>query len=396
MKLSKFNLARLLGVALLLVWCVWWGASLSQRQLIHAEDTSIHIPAFGVDFYRNTEAPTRIWLTGENAYADKELLFAYPPIVTRLFSWVYFFAPSQTLVIWVISLALMAASAGLMASRWRKALDLPAIPAAMAVALVLFSSPVLFAMERANYDLLIVPFLLGGLALSEREASACKTIGGLLIAIAIWMKLYPALLLIGLFAARRYRTLAWTVFWLGMIGLSDLAELAQFAASTEIHISRAKGVASIGHFEPCAWNHSLSLSWPFLFAHTPLRFFTGEKGALVIIGGSIAWVSLQVWRTREVAKELLAPYLLWIIAAATFLPPVSNDYNLAPLVLAFLALWNGRKPANYLILLVLAIWWQPIGLPISGKQMFFIKLIGLMGTAALIAQQCKALAARKP
>ncbi len=110
----------------------------------------------------------------------------------------------------------------------------------------------------------------------------------------------------------------------------------------------------------------------------------------------ISWVSLQIWRTREVAKELLAPYLLWIIAAATFLPPVSNDYNLAPLVLAFLALWNGRKPANYLILLVLAIWWQPIGLPISGKQMFFIKLVGLMGTAALIAQQCKAVAARKP
>lgn len=396
MKLSKDKLLSALGVALLLVWCVWWGVSLQQGHLLHAEETSIHIPAFGVDFYRNTELPTRIWLRGDNPYADKDLLFAYPPIVTRLFSWVYLFTPPQALVVWVVSLALMAASAALLAASWRRSLNLPPIPASLAVALILFSAPVLFALERSNYDLLIVPFLLGGLALSEKASSTCKTIGGMLIAIAIWMKLYPALLLIGLFAARRFRTLAWTVFWLAIIGLSDLAELAQFAASTKIHISRAMADAAPGNFMPCAWNHSLSLSWPALFAHTPLRFFRGNQGAVVIIGGLIVWVSLQVWRARDIAKALLAPYLLWIVAAATFVPPVSNDYNLAPLVLAFLALWNGRRPFNYVLLLVLAIWWQPVGLPISGKAMFFIKLFGLMGTAALVVQQSRLPRSGKP
>lgn len=396
MKLTKDKLLGALGVALLLVWGVWWGLSLQQGNLLHAEQTSIHIPAFGVDFYRNTELPTRIWLRGENPYADKELLFAYPPIVTRLFSWVYLFTPPQALVVWVICLALIAASAALLAASWRKALDLPPIPASLAVALILFSAPVLFAMERSNYDLLIVPFLLGGLALGEKTSPTCKTIGGMLIAIAIWMKLYPALLLIGLFAARRFRTLAWTVFWLVIIGLSDLAELAQFAASTKIHISHAMAAAAPGNFVPCAWNHSLSLSWPALFAHTPLRFFTGNMGAWGIIGGLIWWVSLHVWRARDIAKALLAPYLLWIVAAATFVPPVSNDYNLAPLVLAFLALWQGRRPLNYLVLLVLAFWWQPIGLPIPGKEMFFIKLFGLMGTGGLIVQQLRLSSASKP
>ena len=55
--------------------------------MLFAEDTWIRIPAFGVDFTFHVDKPTRIWMAGGDPYEDKEKMFSYPPIVTRLFMW---------------------------------------------------------------------------------------------------------------------------------------------------------------------------------------------------------------------------------------------------------------------------------------------------------------------
>lgn len=374
-----------LGAALLVGWCVWWGVSLQQGHLLWVEQSFIQIPAFGIDFTRNTETPVRIWLTGENAYADKELLFAYPPVVARVFAWVKLFTPSQALTIWICTLGSLAVLAAIWAARWRRELGLTVIPASMAIAMVVFSAPVLFAMERANYDMLIVPLLVLGLVIARQTFAEAVLVGAFFIALAIWLKLYPILLLIGLVAARRWRLTIWTVVWVGLIALWDVAELYQFKLNTDLHVARAKFVAGLGGFEPLRWNHSLSLSWPALFDGSPLAQVNGSMGAIAVIGALIGWVAYECWRSK-VSDALLAPMLLWIIAAATFLPPVSNDYNLLPLMVAVVALWNGRHVGNWLTLIAVFICVQPVGTRLDGEAMFAYKLISLLGVAWLVIQ----------
>ena len=327
-------------------------------------------------------------MSGENAYGDKELLFCYPPIVTRLFSWTTLTTPERSLRIWIAVLAVLAAAGAVSAARWRAQLGLEPIPDSLAVALVLFSTPVLFAIERGNYDLLILPFLIAGVALSRRRSSRAETIAGLLLATAIWLKLYPGLLLLGLLALGRFRLAAWTSTWLAVIGLSDLAELRQFLLNSAIHVQRAVYVARMAGGPPEAhpWNHPLGLTWQSLWGGTPLALVPGDVGAALLIGSLAAWLSWRVFRCEE-GQRLALPYLLWLVAAGTFFPPVSNDYNLAPLLLALLAVWSRRDPWSHVAVAALLAWWQPVQLPLSGRVVLFMKLAGLIAVAFTIAHR---------
>ena len=64
-------------------------------------------------------------------------------------------------------------------------------------------------------------------------------------------------------------------------------------------------------------------------------------------------------------------------SADTFLPPVSNDYNLFFLPVAALAVWDRRDPVVvHMLMGLLALWWQPLGLPLDGKLLLVIKVLG--------------------
>jgi hypothetical protein len=67
---------------------------------------------------------------------------------------------------------------------------------------------------------------------------------------------------------------------------------------------------------------------------------------------------------------------------------VSNDYNLTPLPLAILASWSARDrwPVQ-VALAALMLWWQPLGLPIPGRAMIFIKMAGLIATGLLLSRR---------
>ncbi len=73
------------------------------------------------------------------------------------------------------------------------------------MAVILYSTPVLFALERANYDLLIIPLVVGAVVLMRRKTETADVIAAFLLAVAIWAKLYPGLLVLAILALQRWR-----------------------------------------------------------------------------------------------------------------------------------------------------------------------------------------------
>jgi hypothetical protein len=84
---------------------------------------------------------------------------------------------------------------------------------------------------------------------------------------------------------------------------------------------------------------------------------------------------------RGRGAELAYPYFLWVVAAATFLPKVANDYNLVFLLLAMLAAWHARgRPAVHMAMAPALLGLQPFQLVISPRALLLFKLGGLAAT----------------
>ena len=80
------------------------------------------------------------------------------------------------------------------------------------------------------------------------------------------------------------------------------------------------------------------------------------------------------------------PFLLWVLAMASFVPPVANDYNLFFLPLAALAVWDRRDPVYvHVMMAFLLLWWQPLALPIDGRMILVFKLAGLLAVALCLS-----------
>jgi len=93
--------------ALLLLWVLWWAFSIHQGKLLFVEYFWYgKFPAFGVDFLRTIDRPSRIWVQGNDPYTSGHL-FVYPPLVTRLFAWTALVSPKAALniTIWIFALS---------------------------------------------------------------------------------------------------------------------------------------------------------------------------------------------------------------------------------------------------------------------------------------------------
>ena len=369
-----------------MVWCVWWVGNLLLGRMVFAEYSWIRLPAFGVDFEFHVDKPTRMWLAGGDPYADKDRMFSYPPIVLRLYTWVALTTPQLSFRIWMVVAAIFAALGAIAAARWRDRLGLETVPSSLAVALILFSTPVLFAVERANYDLLIIPCVVGAAILMQRKSENADAVAALLLAIAIWAKLYPGLLLVAVLALRRWHLLAWLIAWCALIGLSDLPELRRFLQNNDIHLNTAYALSrAFPEIHP--WNHPLSAIWVSLSNGTPFARIPGLLAAALVILPLLAWVAWSVFRSPR-RDDLTLPFMFWAVAAGTYAPPVSNDYNLAPLPLVLLATWSGRDGWTIgLAIAALALWWQPFTLPASGGIVLLIKIAGLAAAAAIVVRR---------
>jgi hypothetical protein len=109
------------------------------------------------------------------------------------------------------------------------------------------------------------------------------------------------------------------------------------------------------------------------------------------LGVLLFWVGFQIYRCPK-RHELIYPYFTWILALATFVPTISNDYNLFFLPLTVLAIWDRRDPLIvHISLLLLLLWWQPFYLPINDRLFLFIKLFSLVALAISLTKRCREL-----
>jgi len=385
----------LFGWSLILVWCAWWINNLIDGRMLFAEHTWFRHPAFGVDYLFTADGPMRTWVAGGDPYSNKHN--NWPPIVIRLFIWADLTTPGRALRIWVCVAALFAAIGAFAAVRTRRELDLWNLPFSVASAAILFSTPVLFALERANYDLLIIPLIVGAAQLmrSKRAIIAAEALAGLFLAVAIWAKLYPGLLILGVLALRRWRVAGWIAAFGALIGLSFGSQLLPFLENARAAAAEQYDMARAMPDLIVPWNHPLGLVWPGLWAGTPLALLPGELGAALLLAPLLAWVSWRIY-TCPGRRQLALPYLFWVVALGSFVPAIANDYNLTPLLLAVLAIWNPRdRWGIHLALAALVLWWQPIGFPISGRIVLFIKLAGLIGLAGSFLSRASELSFRK-
>ena len=104
-------------------------------------------------------------------------------------------------------------------------------------------------------------------------------------------------------------------------------------------------------------------------------------------------VAYRVSRCAE-PNRILYPYLLWLAAAATFIPKVSIDYNLVFLPLAIIAVWDRRDPVLvHLCMAFMFLWAQPLGVPIGPILLLGFKYLSLAAVAVSLAWRAREQAA---
>jgi hypothetical protein len=377
---------------LLVVWGLWWFNSLRRDKFVSGHYTWFgQIPYLGGDFIYHIDRPSRIWVAGGDAYApvpgNETLRCAYPPLVLRLFAWTSLLSPSTAKVIWIVTLGLMAGAGALSARRTREKLGLDVVPATLCLAAFLFSTPILFEIERGQCNMLVMFFVMIALYFMRSDKIISCSIAGILLALAMWTKLYPGLLLVGVIALRRWRVLPSFLVTGGAIGLLDRELFARAMANMRFLVPYTIPSKKGFYVD----THSLSSSWAVLLEGTKLGWLgriPGTIASVALLSPFLLWISYRVYRCPD-RSRLAFPYLMWLLALSTFIPAVAVDYNLLFLPLAALAVWDRRDPVIvHLAMGWLLLWWQPIGLPIDGRMMLVFKLVGLASVA--VSLHCRA------
>ena len=125
--------------------------------------------------------------------------------------------------------------------------------------------------------------------------------------------------------------------------------------------------------------------------HTPVAWLgrvDGRVATVAILGPLLCWVSYHLFRCPQ-RDRLAYPYLMWVLALATFMPPIANDYSLGFLPLAALVVSDRRDPFLVKVTMAaLCLWWQPLSLPINGSVLLLIKLAGLAAVGVSLAERC--------
>jgi hypothetical protein len=372
---------------LLGLWAGWWAFSLRQDKLAMGEATWINTLDFlGGDFLSNYAA-VRARAAGIDPYREPYgdaygIAYDYSPLVMDLFSWCLVVPRRAAILLWMGAVAAVAALGAWASWRTRRALGLAEIPLPAGVAATLVSTPVLFAMERGNCDALVLLLALLGAWAADRRTPFGDLAAAFCLALATWVKPYALLAGLGLVAARGLSPLAVMgacFVALGLVHPEGTRSYLAFAASQ---------VATYGApFHPAA--HPLSTYWPMLWAGTPLEPLAKVPGLAASAALLLPPALLVSWRFRGARpRGLLFPFLAWLLALATFLPPFSNDYNLIHLPIAALALWHLRDGwPSQLAMAALLLSWQPFQLPLSPKLVFAFKLAGLIAVGAMLLRR---------
>jgi hypothetical protein len=377
------SIQRFVSPLMLVVWSFWWSVSVYRRDLLGCVKSWFPYPAFGTDFFGGAYLPAKAWLQGRDAYAETGwAYFIYPPPVLRMFAWSGFLYPNTALFIWLGALVSIITMGTYLAWCKRKQFGLCNITLPTAFALVLCSTPVAYAMERGNCDSLSIVFISVGILLWRWNSPFAQFGAGVVLALAPWLKLYPGLLGIGCFGLRRWQALTGFIVGGLVIGALHAEELPKFIRNNR---QLSEGYYRQSMAEPDSkvhpWSHSLTQSWASIWTHTPFKFLSRINGfvaAFAILGSLLGWVTYNVYKCPD-RDRFAFPFLMWVTALATFVPPAANDYSLVFLPIAAVAVWDRKDPLYVqLMMLALMIWWQPVGLPVSGRLLLVIKVCGLI------------------
>jgi hypothetical protein len=382
----------LVGFMLLAFWTAIWAISVKKNHLAIGKLSYIPcMPFLGIDFDINYYA-TRTWRAGHDPYQgylrkglgqlEGVCKYDHPPLVLALFAWCLLVPHKAAVILWICAQAFVLTLAVFLCGRSRYQLDLLKVPRTLLLAATLLSYPVVAEMERGNWNTLVLLFLILAVAALRGRSLLCDILAGTFAAIAAWIKIYPALLLLGLLALRRWRAAGFCAIALLLIASVNVRGVLEFAAN--IKESAILTPDYLGSFAP--WSHTVSGSW-LLFCsmvHLPwLERLPGTVGWGLLVFPLVLWVSYRVAKLPNPSR-LIYPYFLWLTAAATYLPPIANDYSLIFLPLAALAVWDRRdKGIIHVLMVLMLIWWQPIWLPSSSKFLWCSKLASL-GVVALI------------
>lgn len=381
--------ATLAAIALLSLWAGWWVKSLQQDRLSSGRLLWIPtLPFIAGDFAVHIDHTARTLASGGDVYQRPDdwvcAMFPYPPMIPRLFAWVSMMSPSAALATWMAALTLIFVGSSWAIGRTRAALGLAGIPAVWVLVAILYSTPVLFAMERGQCDPLILPGLGLSAWLMRRRSAWADPMAGALLGLTAWIKYYPGLAVVALLALRRWRALASFVLIVGGIGWIDLDGIQR-------SIANGAGIAE-ANASPGALlhpvQHSVSQFWPSfceVVSWTQLADLPGMVLVAAMLLPAILVVGQRLDRLRRLGGDpgpLLWPTMLWLTATATFALPYSNDYNLFFLPLAILAVWGRRDPVIIPMAFgLLVLWWQPFELAVSSHILFAAKFLSLQAAA---------------
>jgi hypothetical protein len=391
----------LLGAALLAGWAALWAAGLSMGRL--PGRTLYWFEPFdrlGLDFEANYQGPA-CRLAGGDPYRDLALgpfadRYAYPPALLWLFAWAPLLPLRAAALVWLAASVLIAAAGAWAAVRTRARLGLWRVPGPLALAAVLCSTPVLFALERGNCDLLIVLFILFASWALARRTRWGDVLAGAVLALAACGKLYPAALLAVFVVDRRWLGLAAALATAALIVALDVPGTLAFRDNIAALVHKhAPGLH--GWYHPSV--HSLGGWWDVAWQGTRFQGVFGRVKGTWLAGGLLAalvgWVSWRLFRSPG-RGPLTFAYLAWLAAAATFLPAVANDYNLVFLPLAALAVWDKRDPVwVHGLMAFLLLWQQPVALPVGATLLFVFKLAGLAAVGVCLTRRARERPARE-
>ncbi|WP_435017718.1 glycosyltransferase 87 family protein [Tundrisphaera sp. TA3] len=395
------TLGTVLGLCLIVAWAAWWAGNLRRDAMTLGGSTWVPPLTFlAGDFKVHIDHVARLQAAGVDPYRRADdwvcALYPYPPMIARVFAWVAWFPKDTAAAIWQAALAGCYVVGGVAAWRARRRLGSAEIPAPLVVAAVLFGTPALFAMERGQSDPMVIPILIASAWLLGRRGNWAEVAAGAILGATAWLKYYPGIAVVAPLALGRWRAVAAFVVVVAAIGVVDRDGFAR-----SVRNGRATAVVmadKVRFVHPT--KHSIVESWPAIgVVHRSkvLRKLPGAVAALILLAPAVVVVGRRFARAAG-PGPLTLPFLLWLVAAATFAMPYSLDYNLVPLTLAALALWDRRDGwAIHAAMGLLLLYWQPFALPIGGPVLLAIKLSGLYAAGASLCRRAgRAAPANRP
>lgn len=402
------------GAAALVVWLAWWGVNLYEGHVqAPARLGYLHVPdaKIGGDFDQHYRAAQHFF-RGENPWNlwPDYGFYNYTPATLPFFLWTPIFPPRLLLALWVTVVAAILVVAVVIACRQRLPLGLEPLPVVAAVAIALWSNPILFEVDRGQVDVVVLLLIWLGWRLSRRNTTVADLCAAFCFSTAIWMKVYPFLIVLGLAAVRRPRVLLATVAAGLLIGLATWKWDRDFLAANAADRLRASPVESIqlllrGRFDELqadvttwkhdfrAHEHSLADYAQGLLSDLGLNTAAKVPGILyasLLVLPLAAGLSWFQFRNPGAATEL--PLLLFLTCLGTFIMPLAWDYTLCLLVLVFLMVWSRHDPwPVQLCAAAFALYLFPFRPEFRAQShiVFQCKLLGLLGTAWMLARRIR-------